>query len=214
MPRSTHPFASVGPSRYGLERLCHAPQRLTAVGDRLTVRIAVQFVPLSMVWLKSISSVTVGPPFESARGWRLPPRAGLCLIDACPRRRGVCPYRQRRLGEFGVIQRTCPQDQQVRARFRPARYGRSAALAELPVHAVAAVGAARIIAQRSGDGDRGGRKYHIYGCAPGGKVLTVAAPADSCCNGVRVNAVAHCSAKTSACDGHRALLHSAFLLLG
>ena len=91
----------------------------------------------------------------------------------------------------------------MRARLGAARYRRSAQLAELTVHAVAAVRDTGIIAQRSGHRDGGGRKHHIYGAAPGRKVLTVAAPTNSCCNGVRGNGVTHGSAKTSACDHHR-----------
>lgn len=116
---------------------------------------------------------------SSARRWRLTWRAGQCLTDACPRRRRVCPDRERRLREFGVIQCSRSQDCQVRPRLRLARYGRSAALAELPVHAVAAVHDTGIIAQRSSHRDCGGRKHNIYGCAPGRKVLTVAAPTNS-----------------------------------
>jgi len=42
--------------------------------------------------------------------------------------------------------------------------------------------------------------------AAGGKVLTVPAPTNSRCNGVRGNRVTHSSAKASTCDGHWAFL--------
>jgi len=141
----------------------------------------------------------------SARRRRLTRDAGQFLIDTCPRRCGVGPDRERRLREFRVIQCSGPEDCQVRSRLRRTRHRRSTALAELPVHAVAAVRRARIVPQRSSHRDGGGRKYNVYGCAPRSEILAVAAPADSGGNRIRGNNVPHRSAKASTCDCHRSI---------
>jgi hypothetical protein len=140
---------------------------------------------------------------SSGRRRRLTSRAGQFLIDTRPRRCRAGPDRKRRLREFGVIQCSGPEDSQVRSRLRLTRHRRSTALAELPVHAAAAVRHARIVPQRSSHRDGGGRKYKVYGCAPCSKILAVAAPADPGCNRIRGNGVPHRPAKTSTCDRHR-----------
>jgi hypothetical protein len=90
----------------------------------------------------------------------------------------------------------------VRACFRCTLYGSTTALTELSMHAVAAVRDTHIVAEWPSDGGRGDRKYKIRRCAPGGKVLTNAAPTISGRNQFRGNAVSHCPAKASACDSH------------
>ena len=133
----------------------------------------------------------------SARRRRLTRDAGQFLIDTCPRRCRVGPDRERGLRKFRVIQCSGPKNCQMRSRLRRTRHRRSTTLAELPVHAVAAVRRARIVPQRPSHCDRGGLKHEVDGCAPRSKILTVAAPADSGGNRIRGNNVPHRSAKAS-----------------
>src|SRR5687767_3310508 len=81
--------------------------------------------------------------------------------------------------------------------------------AEMPVHYIAAVGDAAVIARLTLDGYGVAREYHVDGGVAAGKVLAQPAPAQPHGNGLRRDAKAHRPAKATAGDIHGA--HSASL---
>ena len=90
----------------------------------------------------------------------------------------------------------------MRACFRRTGNRRAAAFAKLPVHNIAAICAAGVIAQRSGQTDGIRWKNDIHRGIAGGKILAIAAPANASSYGFDLNGIPNRVAQTSTGNGH------------
>ena len=145
-------------------------------------------------------------------GWRLPLRARASVVDASPRRRARRPDRHRRLRELRIVERSDPSEDQVRSRFGLAEQWSAAARAEPPVHPIAAVRDARVVARRPRHREGRHAKARTHRSAARAQVLAIAAPAhprgDRRFRALPTNR----AAKAAPCHGHVALQASVVVL--
>jgi len=136
------------------------------------------------------------------------PREG--LVDPCPFWRLAGPDGGAGTGKGRVIKRAVTHDDEMGARLGGAEQMCSALWAEVPVHDIAAVGDAAVVARRAfdcrGNFNRVAREYQVDCGITAGEVLAQPAPAQAHGNGLRRDAKAHRLAETTTGDFHGAIL--------
>ena len=106
-------------------------------------------------------------PFHARRG----------VINASPRRRTRCPDGHRGLRELRIVERSNPDEDQVRSSLSLAKQGSATARAEAAVHPIAAVRHTQVVARRTRDLEGRCAKASANRSAACAQVLTIAAPA-------------------------------------
>src|SRR6478672_2184207 len=91
--------------------------------------------------------------------------------------RGRRPDRHCRLSEIRVVERANPDEDQMRPRLRLTEKRRPARRTESPVHLVATVRDASVVARRSGHRKSRGAKAGVDRSAAGTDILAISAPA-------------------------------------
>lgn len=134
-------------------------------------------------------------PFHARRGG----------VDASPRWRARRPDAQRRLPELRIVERSNPNEDQVRSSLGLAEQWCATARAEPAVHPIAAVRHARVVARRTRDREGSGAKAGANRSAACAQVLAIAAPThprgDRRFGALPTNG----PAKATSCHGHVAL---------
>src|SRR5438270_2355880 len=138
-------------------------------------------------------------------GRRLLFHAGRGIINASPSWRARCPDGHRRLGELRIVERSYPNEDQVRSSLGLAKQGSATARAEAAVHPIAAVRHTRVVARRTRDLEGRCAKASANRSAACAQVLAIAAPArprsDRRFSALPTNR----TAKATACQCHVAL---------
>jgi hypothetical protein len=139
------------------------------------------------------------------RGRRLLFHARRGIINASPRWRARCPDGHRRLGELRIVERSNPNEDQMRSSLGLAKQGRATARAEAAVHPIAAVRHTRVVARRTRDLEGRCAKASANGSAACAQVLAIAAPARSRSDRRFSALPMNRTAKATACQCHVAL---------
>lgn len=140
------------------------------------------------------------------RSWRwLLSHAWRDIIDAGPRWRARCPDGHRGLRELRIVERSNPNEDQMRSSLGLAEQWSATARAEAAVHPIAAVRHTRVVARRARDLEGRGAKARAHRSAAGAQVLAVAAPAHARGDRGFIALPTNRTAKATACQCHVAL---------
>ena len=129
--------------------------------------------------------------------------AGKSGVDTGPTGCLRAPDRHCRPCDFRIVESPCADEDEMRPRLRLTKEVRAAHRAEAPMHHVAAVGDAPVVAGTALDGDGGSRETDIHGAVARGEVLAHPAPADASHDGRCGAPIACRTAKTASENLHR-----------
>jgi hypothetical protein len=122
---------------------------------------------------------------------------GKGLVDARPGWRLRRPDRCGRPRNVGIVESACPHKDQMRTRFGFTEQMRSATWTEAPMHLVATVGDAIVVAHLTGNRHASGREADADSSIAGGDELAQATPAKAGGDGLAVRLVANGATQAS-----------------